>query len=332
MALKDQPYLPLYVQDVLTDEKLIECSPEAHGIYFRLLCLLHKQDKYGLICMKQKYKQTDNKIENFACMLAKQMPFEQKQITKGLEELYCEGVVSITEEQLFQKRMLHDGEISLLRSRIGKTGGSSVTKQYGKSGFLYLMSDRFDLHKIGISVNPLNRLYRLRSDLKLPKHFDIIDKIEVADMGSAEDIAHEFCSGYMDGEWVKDSFSNICDKFALLQANIKAKDKAKDKANTEYEYENENECKIDIINVPFDVFWDLYDKKRGERQKLEKKWNGLTNKERSEIMEYIPRYKEATPDKKFRKDPQTFLNNKSWNDEIILPCLTNDRVQGDSSF
>jgi hypothetical protein len=34
-------------------------------------------------------------------------------------------------------------------------------------------------------------------------------------------------------------------------------------------------------------------------------------------MRYIPNYKICQPDKKFRKDPQTFLNNKSWNDELI---------------
>ena len=34
-------------------------------------------------------------------------------------------------------------------------------------------------------------------------------------------------------------------------------------------------------------------------------------------MEHIPKYKQAQPDKKFRKNPETFLNNKSWNDEII---------------
>lgn len=32
MALRDQPYLPLYVQDFLTDEKLRECSYEAEFV------------------------------------------------------------------------------------------------------------------------------------------------------------------------------------------------------------------------------------------------------------------------------------------------------------
>ena len=61
----------------------------------------------------------------------------------------------------------------------------------------------------------------------------------------------------------------------------------------------------------------MYDKKTGEKGKLTEKWNKLSDSERTEIMKYIPNYKICQPDKKFRKDPQTFLNNKSWNDELI---------------
>jgi hypothetical protein len=42
-------------------------------------------------------------------------------------------------------------------------------------------------------------------------------------------------------------------------------------------------------------------------------------------MEYIPNYRAATPDKTYRKNPETFLNNKSWNDELIF---TNGRQTG----
>ena len=48
-----------------------------------------------------------------------------------------------------------------------------------------------------------------------------------------------------------------------------------------------------------------------------KKWNSLTNNEREEIMQKLPPYIQATPDKKFRKNPITYLNNKSWNNEIV---------------
>jgi hypothetical protein len=71
------------------------------------------------------------------------------------------------------------------------------------------------------------------------------------------------------------------------------------------------------LNISFDVFWDLYDKKRGDKDKLIKKWALLKPIDREEIIKHIPLYKLSQPDKNFRKDPQTYLNNKSWKDEII---------------
>ena len=69
--------------------------------------------------------------------------------------------------------------------------------------------------------------------------------------------------------------------------------------------------------ISFEEFWDLYDKKKGDRGKLQKKWEKLRESERLAIMEYIPKYKLETPNKQYRKNPETFLNNKAWNDEII---------------
>jgi len=71
------------------------------------------------------------------------------------------------------------------------------------------------------------------------------------------------------------------------------------------------------INISFDTFWNAYNKKVGSIKKIEPKWNKLKDSERVAIIEYIPKYITAQPDKKFRKDPATFLNNESWNDEII---------------
>lgn len=67
----------------------------------------------------------------------------------------------------------------------------------------------------------------------------------------------------------------------------------------------------------FNIFWDLYDKKIGDKNKLLGKWNNLSESDKDLIIAYVPRYKLATPDKKYRKNPETFLNNKSWLDEII---------------
>ena len=69
-------------------------------------------------------------------------------------------------------------------------------------------------------------------------------------------------------------------------------------------------------NIPFETFWNLYDKKVGYIEKVKAKWNKLKDSERQDIINYLPMYIKATPDKQYRKNPETFLNNKSWNDEI----------------
>lgn len=72
-----------------------------------------------------------------------------------------------------------------------------------------------------------------------------------------------------------------------------------------------------VINISFDVFWDLYDKKV-DKLKCQEKWNKLTDVDRQNIIDYIPLYKKSQPEVKYRKNPITFFNNKSWNDEIVL--------------
>lgn len=88
---------------------------------------------------------------------------------------------------------------------------------------------------------------------------------------------------------------------------------------------NKNEKNILNIYPTFDDFWNLYDHKQ-DRKACIPKWNSLTQKEKEEIMEYLPAYIQSTPDKKFRKYPETFLNNKSWNNEITTNKSTADRI------
>lgn len=70
------------------------------------------------------------------------------------------------------------------------------------------------------------------------------------------------------------------------------------------------------INISFDSFWDLYDKKVN-RNKCERKWLSLKDAERELVMEHIPKYVSSTPEKQFRKNPLTYLNNNSWEDEVL---------------
>lgn len=69
--------------------------------------------------------------------------------------------------------------------------------------------------------------------------------------------------------------------------------------------------------VAFDDWWTLYDKKCG-RKDCEKKWNKLSLEEKEACLAATPAYVASTPDKQYRKNPLSYLNQKAWNDEIIL--------------
>lgn len=67
----------------------------------------------------------------------------------------------------------------------------------------------------------------------------------------------------------------------------------------------------------FERFWDLYGKKVGDKAKIKSIFLKLPKTTRLVIFRTLPAYVAATPEKRFRKNPETYLNNKSWNDEII---------------
>lgn len=67
----------------------------------------------------------------------------------------------------------------------------------------------------------------------------------------------------------------------------------------------------------FDNAWNLYEKKVGCKDKLKKKWNSMTRADRKAATEFIPLYVLSTPDRQYRKNFQTFLNQRGWEDEII---------------
>ena len=133
MALRDQPYLPLYIQDYLTDEKLNECSASTQGIYIKIMCLMHKSETYGKILLKQKYKQKESTCLSFALQLAKHLPFSKDELSKAINELLNENVCYFHDGFLCQKRMIKDNDLSLKRAEAGKKGGNNSKFAQAKS-------------------------------------------------------------------------------------------------------------------------------------------------------------------------------------------------------
>ena len=107
------------------------------------------------------------------------------------------------------------------------------------------------------------------------------------------------------------SVIKILNKYKLIKNNkllisslqgAKYKDKDKDKVKDKEGFEN---------------FWNLYDRKAGDKQKCLNKWGALKDEERETIIRIVPEWIKQYPDKQYRPLPSTFLNGQRWNDEIL---------------
>jgi len=269
MALRNQPYIPLYVQDYLTDEKLNMCSAASQGVYIKIMCILHKQATYGELVLfkqrlKQEFKQNPSMTEKFAYILTRLLTFTYEEILEALEELVAEGVLIIDGDRLLQPRMVKDNARSEARSAAGKKGGGNpnLFKQDPKQGF-----------KQKVKQNP--------------------------------EYENEY--EYTNEDVVKGGMGE----------SAEPQKTGEQKPDPEY-------------SVEFEMWWNLYDKKVGDKKKLMAKWRKIPKRDIGEIFKHTKDYVRATPDKKFRKNPQTYLNNESWNDEIIESNGKTNRTDNDN--
>lgn len=95
--------------------------------------------------------------------------------------------------------------------------------------------------------------------------------------------------------------------------------------NSKFEKENRTIYKNPetVVWPSFEDFWNEYDKQIGRVEIIESKWEKLPQHTKEEIMTYITEYKISQPDKQFRKNPEAFLDNHSWKDEIVRNRMRN---------
>lgn len=123
---------------------------------------------------------------------------------------------------------------------------------------------------------------------------------------------HAVCEGYVKSDHSENTLLSHC--------STVDKNKNKNKTNTVIQKENKKEPaeiqQLEIAVWPtFDDFWDLYDKKV-DRAEVEVLWKKLKQDEKEAIMLHVPDYKIQEPNKKYRKHPSTYINKKSWTNEI----------------
>ena len=91
------------------------------------------------------------------------------------------------------------------------------------------------------------------------------------------------------------------------------KEKEKEKEEKKENKDNKNTL---VCDDEFEDFWLLYDKKVSKPICI-KKWNKISKEDKELIFKNLPAYIKSTPDKKYRKNPETWLNQECWNDELI---------------
>lgn len=122
------------------------------------------------------------------------------------------------------------------------------------------------------------------------------------------------------------------EKKIIIEDNPAEVEAKKEKEKSAAKKEKEPEA-AEVMEYPsFNDFWEEYDKKQ-DRAACERKWLKLPQKDKEAIMGHLPKYKISQPDKAFRKNPETYLNNKSWENEIIIKNgnTTNETKQQNES-
>lgn len=117
------------------------------------MCIMHKSEEYGKILLKQKDKQSNEQVKNFACKLAKQMPYSESVIHDSIAELLSEKVIFIEGDFICQKRMIKDNSISLIRSKAGKKGGEIAQAKIKANSEIEIEGEidiDIDIIKIGV--------------------------------------------------------------------------------------------------------------------------------------------------------------------------------------
>ncbi len=69
-------------------------------------------------------------------------------------------------------------------------------------------------------------------------------------------------------------------------------------------------------SIVFVDFWNLYNRKVGNKKECEKKWNNLTDSERQKAIDTLPIWLKQFSDKQFQPYPETYLNQVRWDDEL----------------
>ena len=119
--------------------------------------------------------------------------------------------------------------------------------------------------------------------------------------------------------WSKDASVDANAYAKKMQRKMKIEDEVEDVIEVEDEVEDTSKRARSFepeVWPTFDDWWTAYDKKV-DRRKCEPKWRKLSQAEKEKAYRHTEAYVPATPVVQFRRNPETYLNNKNWEDEQL---------------
>lgn len=201
MAIGKLPAFQFYTGDWLKDPGVRALSPLERGIWFDMLCFMHESERRGALLLNGKPVPRPS--------LARMIGVSLEDLNATISTLLDLGVASQeapaegeTEGVIFCRRMVRDEVKRQGQIEAGKLGGNpKLCEDYGRPGFVYAIRRASDGRiKIGASVNPQKRLYRLRYESQ-GDNLELLAAFSVKNMGTFEARLHEKYAAYASGEW-----------------------------------------------------------------------------------------------------------------------------------
>lgn len=81
----------------------------------------------------------------------------------------------------------------------------------------------------------------------------------------------------------------------------------------------------------FEFVWNLYSRK-GNKKTSRLKFNKLTSTNKELMSKHVTKYILSTPNKQFRKNLETYINQECWNDEIAVKLTKLEAIGDDRSY
>jgi len=183
--------------------------------------LMHESEKRGALVL--------NGSPMPRASIARVLGIPLGRLNACIDVLLDTGVASLDETgAIICRRMLRDQEKRIEQVEAGKRGGNPALKgEYNTPGFVYAIQRASDLQvKIGVSVNPQKRLYRLRYESK-GDTLEILATRQVDNMGSSEAELHHKYAAFASGEWFALPEELVKELISALKGKPKGNDNEK---------------------------------------------------------------------------------------------------------